>query len=583
MEKIITAKYLEIESGEIYPGEIVIEDGFFKEVIPIVCDDDSELDLDYEGILIPGFIDAHVHIESSLLVPSHFANAALPKGTTSVVADSHEIANVLGMEGINFMVKNAESVPFDFYFAAPSCVASSDFETNGAIIDYDDIENLLNNDKFVSLGEMMNFPGVLNEDPEVLRKLVIANEKSKPIDGHAPLLSGDDLEKYISYGINTDHECSTIEEAIEKSIKGMKIMVRQGSSAKDMDALLNENARLNFWLELEQAGMYVEGSLDEKLQKAPFDFLVSDDMIVGALLEGYLDNCVRQAISYGLSPIEAIKMVTINPAKHYNLNSGEIAPSKVANFLLVDNLIDLNVKKVWVRGDLVAEDGKSLIEVPEFDVINNFELNKVDSSVFDVTFEMEYVNSLMDEYTNVEVIVASHGKLITDRITEALLVKDKLVHPDVDKDILKIAVLNRYGNGNITNGFIKGFGIKDGAIASSIAHDCHNVVVVGTDSKYMAKAVNLIVENKGGISMVGKDFEESLPLPVAGLMSDKDCNYVNEKLILLSNLSSKLYCDFEEVFTTLIFMSLIVIPSLKISDKCLFDLNDCLPVDLINN
>lgn len=583
VEKIITANYLEIESGDIYPGEIVIEDGYFKEVIPIACDDEEILDLDYDGILIPGFIDSHIHIESSKLVPSYFAEAVLPRGTTSVIADSHEIANVLGMDGINFMVDNAKDVPFDFYFAAPSCVPATDFETTGAVINCEDIGELLGRDEFVALGEMMNFPGVLSGDEEVISKIHIAHEKSKPVDGHAPLLSGADLDNYVSYGILTDHECSTLDEAIEKTLKGVKIMVREGSSAKDMAPLLNENARLNFWIELEKAGVYVGGSLDELLSKAPFDFLVSDDISSKDLLHGHLDKLLKQAISYGLAPNEAIKMVTYNPAKHYNLNSGEIAPDKIANFLLVDNFEDFNIKKVWVHGELVAEDGNSLIEVPDFDLINNFKLNPVDSKDFDVNIEMEYTNSLMDEYTTAEVMVATDGMLITDRISADLLIKNKTVLPDVNKDILKIAVLDRYGKSNITNGFIKGFGIKKGAIASSVAHDSHNVIVIGTNSEDMAKAVNLIVDKKGGLSVVSDDFEEVLELPVAGLMSDKDVNYVADKLKLLGKLTSDLGCELNSPFTTLSFMALLVIPNLKISDQGLFDLNEFSFVDLIPN
>ena len=585
VRRVITSKYLEVEFGDVYYGEIIIEDGHFKEVIPIVGDDEdlANLKLDFDGILIPGFIDSHIHIESSKLTPSNFAKAVIPNGTTSVIADSHEIANVLGVEGVDFMVENGKNVPFDFYFAAPSCVPATTFETAGAVLDSDDIEELLSRDEFVALGEMMNFPGVINEDPEVLRKLEIANEKGKVIDGHAPLVSGEDLEKYMSYGISTDHECSNIEEAFEKKNKGMKIMVREGSSAKDMDALLNENDRLNFWLEYEQAGNEVEGSLEETMSKSPFEFLVSDDINAKDLLNGHLNLLIKKAVAHGINVSEAIKMVTLNPARHYGLNSGEIAPGKIANFSLVDNLEDLNVEKVWVHGDLVCENGDVLFEVPDCEIVNNFKLDKVSSDDFDIMFEEDYTPSLMDQSTTINVMVATNGDLITGRSEESVFIRNNVLQANVKKDILKIAVLNRYGGGNITNGFIKGFGLKKGAIASSVAHDSHNVVVVGTNGEDMAKAVNLIVENKGGVAVACDDFEEVLGLPIAGLMSNEDSAYVAEKLQVILELTKKLGCSLDSPFMTLSFMALLVIPSLKISDQGLFDLNEFAFVDLIND
>lgn len=582
VQKVITAMYLEVEFGDVYPGEIIIENGYFKEVIPIACDDESLLDLDYDGILIPGFIDSHIHIESSKLTPTNFAKTVLPNGTTSVIADSHEIANVLGIEGVDFMVENGKDIPFDFYFAAPSCVPATTFETSGATLTVEDIEKLLSREEFVALGEMMNFPGVISGDEEVIRKLEIAQEKAKVIDGHAPLLNGEDLDKYISYGISTDHECSNIEEAFEKKNKGMKIMVREGSSAKNMEALLKENNRLNYWIEYEQAGNDVDTTLDENLSNSPFDFLVSDDINAKDLLNGHLNILVKKAVEYGLSVTEAIKMVTLNPAKHYGLNSGEIAPDKIANFSLVDNLEDLNVKKVWVHGELVAEDGKSLFESEDCELLNNFKLTQVNAEDFNPKFEkVDNGESLMSQSTTVNIMVATYGELITDRIAEDLFVENNVIQPNIKRDILKIAVLDRYGEGNITNGFIKGFGLKKGAIASSVAHDSHNVVVVGTSSEDMAKAVNLIVENKGGVVAVSDESEEVLPLPIAGLMSNKDSDYVAGKLQDLLDFTKELGCSLDSPFMTLSFMALLVIPSLKISDKGLFDLTEFSFVNLI--
>ena len=580
---VITAKILEVELGEVYPAVVVVEDGIFKDVIPIITDDDSSLDLDYEGVLIPGFIDAHMHIESSKLSPSNFAKAVLPHGTTSVVADSHEIANVLGVEGIDFMVEDGKKVPFDFYFAVPSCVPATPFETSGAVLSSSDVEELLKRDEMVSLGEMMNFPGVLAEDEEVIKKLEAANSLNKPIDGHAPLVSGEDLEKYVSYGISTDHECSNFAEAIEKKKAGMKIMVREGSSAKDMDTLLNIDDRLNYLIEEEMAGRITVDNIDEALSVPPFDFLVCDDINAKDLSKGHLDNLIKKAISLKINPKEAIKMVTFNPAEHYGLNCGAIEAGKYANFVLVDDLRNLNVSKVWVRGDLVVDNGEVLFEVEQPKFKNSFELDEVSPEDFDVVMEMDWVNSLMDETTNVYVMEAYDGDLLTGKLEETVLIRNKIIQPDLKKDILKISVVNRYGGGNISNGFIKGFNLKKGAIASSVAHDSHNIIVVGTNSEDMADAVNLIIEKQGGLAVVSKedDIKEILELPIAGLMSDKGIEYVSSKLTHLIDLSNDLGCTMSSPFMTLSFMALLVIPSFKISDLGMFDFESFGFTDLI--
>ncbi|AMK15750.1 Adenine deaminase [Methanobrevibacter olleyae] len=580
---VITARYLNVEFGEVYPAEIVIEDGLFKEVIPIITDDEDSLDLDYEGILIPGFIDSHIHIESSKIAPSNFAKAVLPYGTTSVVADSHEIANVLGVEGIDFMIEDGEKVPFDFYYAVPSCVPATPFETSGAILNSLDVEELLKRDEMVALGEMMNFPGVLAEDEEVLKKLDAANLLRKPIDGHAPLVSGEDLEKYISYGISTDHESSNFDEAIEKKKAGMKIMIREGSSAKDMDTLLNMDDRLNYLIEEEMAGNIIVDNIDDALSVPPFDFLVCDDIDARDLSNGHLDNLIKKAISLKINPKEAIKMVTFNPAEHYGLNCGAIEEERIANFSLVDDLKNLNISKVWVHGELVVDNGEVLFDVEKPKTLNNFDLNEVKAKDFDVTMEMGYVNSLMDETTNVYLIEAYDGELLTGKLEETLFVRNKIVQPDLNKDIIKIAIVNRYGGGNISNGFIKGFNLKKGAIASSVAHDSHNIVVIGTNPEDMACAVNLIRENQGGLAVVSKEdgLEDILELPIAGLMSDRDVDYVASKLDDLHDLAKELGCTLNSPFMTLSFMALLVIPNFKISDLGIFDFESFGFTDLI--
>ena len=582
---IITARYLNVEFGEVYPAEIVIEDGLFKEVIPIITDDEDDLDLDYDGILIPGFIDSHIHIESSKLSPSNFAKAVLPYGTTSVVADPHEIANVLGLDGINWMVEDGKKVPFDFYFAVPSCVPATSLESSGAELTSSDIEELLKRDEMVALGEMMDVPGVIAEDEEILRKIEAAHKLGKPIDGHSPLLSGEDLEKYISYGITTDHECTSFEEAIEKSKLGMEIMVREGSSAKDMDALLNYDDRLNYLIEEEMAGRAVVETIDDAMGVSPFGLLVCDDIDAEDLSKGHLDNVIKKAISLNINPKEAIKMATFNPAEHYGLNCGAIETGRIANFSLVDDLRNLNVSKVWVHGELVVDDGEVMFETEAIESEPSIILDEVKADDFDAKMEMAWTNSLMDETTNVFAIKAFDNSLITEKSEETLIVRDGVIQADLKKDVVKIAVVNRYGENNITNGFIKGFNLKKGAFGASVAHDSHNILVIGTNSEDMAQVVNIIREHQGGLVAYSseEDVCEVLELPIAGLMSNKDIDYVAEKHRKLRAAVSKLGCNLTSPFTTLSFMALITIPHFKISDQGLFDADNLEFIDLIHN
>ncbi len=581
---IITAKYLNVEFGEVYPAEVVIEDGLFKEVIPIIADDDDELDLDYDGILIPGFIDSHIHIESSKLSPSNFAKAVLPYGTTSVVADSHEIANVLGIDGIDWMVEDGKNAPFDFYFAVPSCVPATSFDNSGAVITSSDVEELLKRDEMVALGEI-NFQEVLAEDEDALRKIEVAHELGKPIDGHAPLLSGEDLKKYISYGITTDHECTSFEEAIEKSHLGMAIMVREGSSARNIDAILGYDDRLNYLIEEEMAGRLVVESIDDAMAVPPFDFLVSDDIDAEDLSKGHLDRIIKKAISLKINPKEAIKMATFNPAEHYGLNCGAIEEGRIANFALVDDLRNLNVSKVWVHGELVVDDGKILFETEAIESKPSIVLDEVKAEDFDAKIEMSWTNSLMDETTNVFAIKAFDNDLITENCEETLLVQDGVIQPDLNKDVIKIAVVNRYGGNNITNGFIKGFNLKKGAFGASVAHDSHNILVIGTNSEDMAKVVNLIREHQGGLVAYSseEDICEVLDLPIAGLMSNRGIDYVADKNRKLREAVNKLGCNLTSPFTTLSFMALLSIPHFKISNQGLFDVDKLEFIDLIHN
>ena len=560
---------LDFDVDDIYPAEVSIVDGLISDVLRL---DDAD-SLDFEGVLIPGFIDSHVHIESSMLSPSNFAKAVIPHGTTSVVADAHEIVNVLGKEGMDFMIEDGSSVPFDFYFSAPSCVPATVFETSGAVFDAEDIEELFKNPRVICLGEMMNFPGVIAGDEEVIRKLDVANELGFPIDGHAPLLSGEDLEKYVSYGISTDHECSNFNEAIEKKKLGVKIMVREGSSAKDMDALLNINNRVEYWTKESEFGNITVEEYKKLLKHPIFDFLVTDDKNPKDLQKGHLNTLIKKARTKDIDPIEAIKMVTINPAKHYKLNSGEIKKGKKANLLLIDNINNLNIKKTIINGKIVYENEKILFETKKPQIKNTFNVNPKKPEDFDIKSNKKTVK--------VNVIEAIDKELTTNKITTTLKTQKQTIQPNIKEDILKVSVVERYGHNNMANAFIKGFKLKTGAIATSVSHDSHNIITVGTNSNDMAKAVNTIIKNHGGIAISNENKIETLKLPIAGLMSDQKIETTAKQLEKMGQTVKKMGSTLESPFMTLSFMTLLVIPELKISDKGLFNLIEFKQEDVI--
>lgn len=564
---------LDVITDSIYPARISVEGGFFKEIVPIVINDDSELDI--SGIILPGFIDSHIHIESTMLTPAQFAKLAVRFGTTSVVCDPHEIANVAGTDGIDFMIENSKSVPFNFYFSIPSCVPATCFETSGAILDSETIGELLKKDEAVALGEMMNFPGVINGDGEVLAKLEKAKELGKPIDGHAPLLSGKDLDKYIAEHISTDHECSNFAEAIEKKEKGMKIMVREGSSAKNMEALFDFSDRLDYWKNHESFGKMPNEVLEKRIHLPIFDFIVSDDKHTTDLIKGHLNESIKKAIDLEISPISAIEMVTVNPSTHYNLNTGAIVKGMQADYVVVDNLNDLNILKTYVAGKCVFDGENVLFDVEETEFKNTFDVSKKESADFEISCD--------EPSADVNVIRCFNGELITEAESATLETKNGFVQPDLEEDILKIAVVERYGGNSIANGFITGFNLKKGAIASSVAHDSHNIVVVGTNSEDMANAVNCLIDNEGGFVIVGGDFEDSLALPIAGLMTNEDSHEVAEKLEKLHKTAADFGCKLDSPFMTMSFMALLVIPAIKISDKGLFDCINFEFIDVIKN
>lgn len=564
---------LDVITDSIYPARISVEGGFFKEIVPIVINDDSELDI--SGIILPGFIDSHIHIESTMLTPAQFAKLAVRFGTTSVVCDPHEIANVAGTDGIYFMIENSKSVPFNFYFSIPSCVPATCFETSGAILDSETIGELLKKDEAVALGEMMNFPGVINGDGEVLAKLEKAKELGKPIDGHAPLLSGKDLDKYIAEHISTDHECSNFAEAIEKKEKGMKIMVREGSSAKNMEALFDFSDRLDYWKNHESFGKMPNEVLEKRIHLPIFDFIVSDDKHTTDLIKGHLNESIKKAIDLEISPISAIEMVTVNPSTHYNLNTGAIVKGMQADYVVVDNLNDLNILKTYVAGKCVFNGENVLFDVEETEFKNTFDVSKKESEDFEISCD--------EPSADVNVIRCFNGELITEAESATLETKNGFVQPDLEEDILKIAVVERYGGNSIANGFITGFNLKKGAIASSVAHDSHNIVVVGTNSEDMANAVNCLIDNEGGFAIVDGDFEDSLALPIAGLMTNEDSHEVAEKLEKLHKTAADFGCKLDSPFMTMSFMALLVIPAIKISDKGLFDCINFEFIDVIKN
>ncbi len=568
-----TAYILDVLTDSVYPARITIKDGIFKEIVPIQVTEETKIDV--EGLMLPGFIDAHIHIESSMMTPAQFAKVAVRHGTTAVVCDPHEIANVRGIDGIEFMIENASTVPFNFYFAAPSCVPATPFETSGAVIDSDDIESLLQKPEVVALAEMMNFPGVIGADEEVLRKLRIARKYNKPIDGHAPLVSGRELDRYIEQGIVTDHECSNFQEAIEKKQKGMKIMVRDGSSAKNMEALFNFSERIEHYKNQDSFGIIPNEVLSRRLHSPIFDFIVSDDKNPKDLTLGHLNESVKKAVDLGIDLIKAIEMVTINPAAHYGLDGGSIVTGSKADFIIIDNFNDFNVLKTYIAGECVFDGENVLFDVEDVEVGNSMDVDEKSPEEFNVCFD--------GDECEVNVIECIDGNLLTKKTTATLITKNGIVQPDIFDDILKIAVVERYGSNNVSNGFIKGFGLKKGAIASSISHDSHNIVVIGYSSERMAEAVNKVIDNRGGIAVVSEDFEDSLALPIAGLMSNEDGFDIAKKLLRLQKMAFALGCKLTAPFMTMAFMSLLVIPSIKMSDKGLFDGDNFEFMDVIRN
>jgi len=524
---------VDIPNKRIFKGEITFKDGKIYAI--------EEKEHAIETYILPGFVDAHIHIESSMLVPSEFARLAVKHGTVATVSDPHEIANVLGVKGVEFMIENGKKVPFKFNFGAPSCVPATTFESAGAVIDSEAIKQLLENPDISYLAEMMNYPGVLFDDAEVLKKIAWAKQYNKPVDGHAPGLRGDAISKYINAGITTDHECFTYEEALEKLQKGMKILIREGSAAKNFEALID------------LASEHFENMMFCSDDKHPDDLVIS-----------HINKLCARAVAKGIDLFKVLQMACINPIKHYNLKVGLLQIGDAADCIVVEDLIRFKTLQTFINGDLVFDNGQSLIQPVVFENLNNFNCNKKEVSDFRFTSSVK----------KIRVIECLEGQLVTNELIEDALHEDGNIISNTKTDILKMVVVNRYENKKPAIAFIKNFGLKEGAIASSVGHDSHNIIAVGVSDAAICKAVNLLIEAKGGICAISNSNEKIVPLPVAGIMSDKDGETVGKLYAELDLMAKLLGSQLNAPYMTLSFMALLVIPALKLSDKGLFNGTD---------
>ncbi|WP_100628349.1 adenine deaminase [Algoriphagus formosus] len=527
----IQAQLVDIHHRQIRSVNLSVEDGQISKIEEIA----SDSSLPY---LMPGFIDAHVHVESSMLVPSEFARLAVVHGTVATISDPHEIANVCGMEGVEYMIANGKQAPFHFFFGAPSCVPATPFETAGGEINAQDIEKLMSRSEILYLAEMMNWPGAVNRDPIVMEKIEISKKYGKPIDGHAPGLMGKMAEKYVSAGPSTDHECFTYEEGLGKIKLGMKISIREGSAAKNFEALID--------------------LIDEYPEMIMF---CSDDKHPDNLAISHINELAARAVAKGKDVFDVLKAACLNPIEHYSLPVGRLREGDQADFILVKDLEKFEVLATYIQGQKVAEDGKTLIPRIKNEVINNFHTSLKKSEDFRISASG----------TKVRVIEALNGQLITPEIEGEILVQNGFAESNPEKDILKITVVNRYEDASPAVAFIKNFGLKSGAIASSVGHDSHNIIAVGVDDESICRAVNILIEAKGGISAVTGEKEEVLPLPVGGIMSPEDGYQVAEAYTRIDRMAKEMGSSLNSPFMTLSFMALLVIPDLKLSDKGLFD------------
>lgn len=526
----VKANLVDISNESIYPVELGVDKGRISSIERL-----SEIQKTY---ILPGFVDAHVHVESSMLTPCQFARLAVMHGTVATISDPHEIGNVLGVEGVEYMIENGKQVPFKFYFGAPSCVPATSFETAGAEINLADIEKLFQRKEIVYLAEMMNWPGVLHGDKLVMDKIALAKKYHKQVDGHAPGLRGEMARNYIAAGITTDHECFTAEEALDKLNFGMKILIREGSAAKNFEALIP-------LLHDHPAAM----------------MFCSDDKHPDNLEDGHINLLVKRALEKGIDLFKILRAACVNPVEHYKLDVGLLQLGDPADFIEVDNLKDFNVLRTFIDGKLLAENGQTKIPSCESKILNNFSTDKKQVHEF----------KIQATQAKVLAIEALDGQLITNRLEVESNFVNGCCEADLENDILKIAVVNRYSNAAPALGFIKNFGLKHGAIASSVAHDSHNIIAVGTNDEDLCKVINLLIDCQGGIAALSHSMEMILPLPIAGIMTGEDAFEVSKQYTAIDRFAKDLGSTLGSPFMTLSFMGLLVIPHLKLSDKGLFD------------
>ncbi len=531
---------VDIPARRIIPAEVAIDEGRISAIRQVTGA--------VEGYILPGFIDAHVHVESSMLIPSSFARLAVVHGTVATISDPHEIANVLGVEGVEYMIANGGQVPFHFFFGAPSCVPATMFETAGAQIDSDAVGRLLERPEILYLSELMDFPGVINADPEVMRKLAHARRLGKPVDGHAPGLRHEAAERYIraglgpgQVGISTDHECFTMDEALDKLQHGMRVSIREGSAAKNLEALM------------------------PLLMSHPDQvMLCTDDMHPDRLTQGHINDLCARCVAEGVDVFNVLQAACINPVEHYELPVGQLRVGDPADLIIVEDLIRFRVRRTYIAGEMVAEEGASHIPHVHATRPNNFNCSPKDEADFRVPAQDDQLLA----------IEALDGQLITQKRFLHGKVVERLMVPDPDRDLLKIAVVNRYADAPVALGWIRGFGLKRGAIASCVAHDSHNIVAVGTNDEDLCAAVNFVIESCGGISLVEGARRMVLPLLVAGIMTDADPYEVARGYAAMDRAAKELGSKLSAPYMTLSFMALLVIPHLKMSDKGLFDGDD---------
>ncbi len=531
-KQVVSGMIIDPVRRRIFPGHLHYQDGIISTI-----EEDSTVQETH--FILPPLVDAHIHIESSMLTPSEFAKKAVCHGTGAVVADPHEIANVLGIPGIDFMIRDAKTVPLAFYFGAPSCVPATPFESAGATLDSEDIANLMKREDIYFLGEMMNFPGVIHQDEEVLAKIEQAKQHHKPVDGHAPQLTGSELSNYIKAGISTEHEATTLAEALEKISKGMKILIRNGSSAKDFAALHS-----------------IISSHPEN------GMLCSDDLHPTDLLHGHINLLVKKALQAGHDILDILQYSCVNPIKHYNLATGLMQQDDPADFIIVDNLKDFTILSHYAGGIKIAEKGTPLFTTSAPKPLNNFHARPLQKTDLHIPTQQG----------DIQVIHVTDGEIISKKELRKPVVQDQTCLADPDQDLLKICVLNRYKPATPAVGFVSGFGLKKGAMASSIAHDSHNIIGIGCNDEDLTEAINEVIRCQGGIVYKGNELL-SLPLPIAGLMGQTSCKDTAEKHDQIEDKTKENGCRLSAPFMTMSFLALPVIPHLKITDRGLFDVD----------